>query len=100
MWGKDSLTNPVLNVQPWASVIQQTLNHQNVPEYFQRDDTMKYSAEILEEEEVLQTTTCTPTRHLHGHQRDGQQHLKWSYSPFRHWMLSWTFERTLLIYEE
>ena len=60
MWGKDSLTNSVPSVQPWASVIQQTLSHQNVPEYFQKDDTMKYSAEILEEEEVLQTTTCTP----------------------------------------
>ena len=22
------------NIQPWASVIQQTLNHQDVPEYF------------------------------------------------------------------
>ena len=60
LWGKDSLINPIPNVQPWASVTQQTLNHQEVPEYFQRDDAMKYSAEILEEEEVLQTTTCTP----------------------------------------
>ena len=59
MWGKDSLTNSVPNIQAWASVIQQTLSHQNAPDYFQRDDTMKYSAEILEEE-VLQTTTCTP----------------------------------------
>ena len=57
--GKESLKT-VPNVQPWASVIQQTLNHQDVPEYFQKDDTMKYSAEILNEEEVLQTTTCTP----------------------------------------
>ena len=53
LWGKESLSTPILNIQPWASVIQQTLNHQNVPEYFQRDDTMKYSAEILNEEEVL-----------------------------------------------
>ena len=60
LWGKESLVRPIPNIQPWASVIQQTLNHQNVPEYFQRDDTMKYSAEILDEEEVLQTTTCTP----------------------------------------
>ena len=59
MWNRDSLMNSVPNTQPWASVIQQTLNHQNVPEYFQKDDTMRYSAEILEEE-VLQTTTCTP----------------------------------------
>ena len=60
LWGKESLSTPIPNIQPWASVIQQTLNHQNVPEYFPKDDTMKYSAEILNEEEVLQTTTCTP----------------------------------------
>ena len=60
MWGKESVMRPIPNIQPWASVIQQTLNHQNVPEYFQKDDTMRYSAEILDEEEVLQTTTCTP----------------------------------------
>ena len=60
MWGKHSLVNSVPSIQPWASIIEQTLNHQNVPEYFQKDDTMKYSTEILEEEEVLQTTTCTP----------------------------------------
>ena len=59
LWGKESL-KPVPSIQPWASVIQQTLNHQDVPEYFKRDDAMKYSAEILNEEEVLQTTTCTP----------------------------------------
>ena len=60
LWGKELLSTPIPNIQPWASVIQQTLNHQNVPEYFQKDDTMRYSAEILNEEEVLQTTTCTP----------------------------------------
>ena len=60
MWGKESVVRPILNSQPWASVIQQTLNHQNVPEYFQKDDAMRYSAEISDEEEVLQTTTCTP----------------------------------------
>ena len=54
------MSTPITNIQPWASVIQQTLTHQNVPEYFQKDNTMKYSAEILDEEEVLQTTTCTP----------------------------------------
>ena len=27
---------------------------------FEKDDAMRYSAEILNEEEVLQTTTCTP----------------------------------------
>ena len=58
-WSKDSLMNSVPNLQPRASVIQQTLSHQNVPEYFQKDDVMKHSVEILEEE-VLQTTTCTP----------------------------------------
>ena len=60
LWGRESVVPPIPNVQPWASVIQQTLAHQNVPEYFQRDDSMRYSAEILDEEEVLQTTTCTP----------------------------------------
>ena len=60
LWGKESESIPIPNIQPWASVIQQTLAHQNVPEYFQKDDAMRYSAEILDEEEVLQTTTCTP----------------------------------------
>ena len=60
LWGRESVVPPIPNVQPWASVIQQTLAHQNVPEYFQKDDSMRYSAEILDEEEVLQTTTCTP----------------------------------------
>ena len=58
-WSRDSFMNSVPNVQPWASVIQQTLSHQNVPEYFQKDDAMKHSIEILEEE-VVQTTACTP----------------------------------------
>ena len=58
-WNTDSLMSSVPNLQPWASVIQQTLSHQDVPEYFQKDDTMKHSVEILEEE-MLQTTTCTP----------------------------------------
>ena len=60
LWGKESISTPIPNIQPWASVTQQTLTHQNVPEYFQKDDAMKYSAEILNEEEVLQTMTCTP----------------------------------------
>ena len=47
-------------VQPWASVIQQTLNHQEVPEYFQTDDAMKQTVEILDDEEVLEAATCTP----------------------------------------
>ena len=66
LWGKESLMRPIPNIQPWASVIQQTLSHQNVPEYFQKDDTMKCSAEILDEEEVLQTTHTK--RHLYGYQ--------------------------------
>ena len=70
MWDKNSLVNPVPNIQPWASVIQQTLSHQNVPEYFQRDDTMKYSAEILEEEEEGVTDYNLYTkRYLCGHSR-------------------------------
>ena len=58
---KKSSSDSIPRMQPWASVIQQTLGHQDVPEYFRKDDTMKHTIEILEEEEeVLQTTTCTP----------------------------------------
>ena len=32
LWGKESVSTPIPNIQPWASVIQQTLTHQNVPE--------------------------------------------------------------------
>ena len=60
MWEQKSSINPTPNVQPWASVIQQTLGNQDVPEYFQKDDTVKHTIEILAEEEVLQTTTWTP----------------------------------------
>ena len=59
IWNKDPVVNSVPNIQPWASVKQQTLSHQHVPEYFQKDETMKHSIEILEDK-VLQTTTCTP----------------------------------------
>ena len=34
MWNRDPLRNSVPNIQPWASAIQQTLSHQDVPEYF------------------------------------------------------------------
>ena len=84
LWGKGSLMKPIPNIQPWASVIQQTLSHQNVPEYFQKDDTMRYSTEILEEEEVLQTTTCTPKDIYILILKDGQPPLRWSCSHFRH----------------
>ena len=44
--------DPIPNIQPWASVSQQTLGdklgHQDVPEYFQKDETMKHTIEILE----------------------------------------------------
>ena len=59
MWQHKSV-NDVLPAIPWASVIQQTLSHQDVPEYFQKDETMRHTIEILDEEEVLQRTTCTP----------------------------------------
>ena len=52
--------DPTPYVQPWTSVIQQTLNHQEAPEYFQKDNVMKQTVEILDDEEVFQTTTCTP----------------------------------------
>ena len=65
---KTPLTDSVPTIQPWASVIQQTLTHQDVPEYFQKDDTMRHSIEIPEEE-VLQTTTCTPKGYLYGYSR-------------------------------
>ena len=55
---KAPVVDSIPSIQPWASVIQQTLTHQDVPEHFQKDDTMRHSIEILEEE-VLQTTTCT-----------------------------------------
>ena len=58
-WNKDPLMKSAPNIQPWASVSQQTLTHQDVPEHFQKGDTMRHSIEILEEE-VLQTSTCTP----------------------------------------
>ena len=83
LWGKEPISTPIPNIQPWASVIQQTLTHQNVSEYFQKDDAMKYSAEILDEEEVLQTTTCTP-KDIYTDTRDGRPLLRWNCSPFRH----------------
>ena len=36
MWTKTPLKDSVPSIQPWASVIQQTLTHQDCPEYFQR----------------------------------------------------------------
>ena len=60
LWQHESLNDGLPTIQPWTSVIQQTLNHQDVPEHFQKDKTMKHTVEILDDEEVLQTTTCTP----------------------------------------
>ena len=46
---------------PWTAWIAQVrLNEQEVPEFFRTSDAMKQTVEIVEDEEVLQTTTCTP----------------------------------------
>ena len=61
-------------MQPWASLIQLTLNNEEVAEYFQKDDTMKQTVAILDEQ-VLQTTTCTP-KDVYLDVPGGQRHLK------------------------
>ena len=46
-------------MQPWTAWISQIrLNEQEVPEFFRTSDAMKQTVEIVEDEEVLQTTTC------------------------------------------
>ena len=48
-------------MQPWTAWISQIrLSEQEVPEYFRTSDAMKQTVEIVEDEEVIQTTTCTP----------------------------------------
>ena len=48
-------------LNPWTAWISQIrLNEQEVPEFFRNSDAMKQTVEIVEDEEVLQTTTCTP----------------------------------------
>ena len=50
-----------LGLNPWTAWISQIrLNEQEVPEFFRTSDAMKQTVEIVEDEEVLQTTTCTP----------------------------------------
>ena len=50
-----------LQLNPWTAWIAQVrLNEQEVPEFFRTSDAMKQTVEIVEDEEVLQTTTCTP----------------------------------------
>ena len=50
-----------LEMNPWTAWISQIkLNEQEVPEFFRTSDAMKQTVEIVEDEEVLQTTTCTP----------------------------------------
>ena len=50
-----------LEMQPWTAWISQIrLSEQEVPEYFRTSDAMKQTVEIVEDEEVIQTTTCTP----------------------------------------
>ena len=46
---------------PWTTWISQIkLSEQEVPEFFRTSDVMKQTVEIVEDAEVLQTTTCTP----------------------------------------
>ena len=48
-------------LSPWTAWISQIrLNEQEVPEFFRTSDAMKQTVEIVEDEEILQTTTCTP----------------------------------------
>ena len=48
-------------LNPWTAWISQIrLNEQEVPEFFRTSDAMKQTVEIMEDEEILQTTTCTP----------------------------------------
>ena len=48
-------------LNPWTAWISQIrLNEQEVPEFFRTSDAMRQTVEIVEDEEVLQTTTCTP----------------------------------------
>ena len=50
-----------LEMNPWTAWISQIkLNEQEVPEFFRTSDAMKQTVEIVEDEEVLQTTSCTP----------------------------------------
>ena len=47
-------------MNPWTAWISQIkLNEQEVPEFFRTSDAMKQTVEIVEDE-VIQTTTCTP----------------------------------------
>ena len=56
---ENSITGSEMN--PWTAWISQIkLNEQEVPEFFRTSDAMKQTVEIMEDEEVLQTTTCTP----------------------------------------
>ena len=54
-------SEPGSGLNPWTAWISQIrLNEQEVPEFFRTSDAMKQTVEIVEDEEVLQTTTCTP----------------------------------------
>ena len=58
---QDRESNMGSEMNPWTAWISQIkLNEQEVPEFFRTSDAMKQTVEILEDEEVLQTTTCTP----------------------------------------
>ena len=58
---QDRQSNLGSEMNPWTAWISQIkLNEQEVPEFFRTTDAMNQMVEILEDEEVLQTTTCTP----------------------------------------
>ena len=48
-------------VVPWSNLMAQMRpNEQEVPEFFNKSESMKQTVEIIDDEEVLQTMTCTP----------------------------------------
>ena len=58
---QDRESNLGLEMNPWTAWISQIkLNDQEVPEFFRTTEAMNQTVEVLEDEEVLQTTTCTP----------------------------------------
>ena len=58
---QDNRPETGLELNPWTAWISQIrLNEQEVPEFFRTSDAMKQTVEIMDDEEILQTTTCTP----------------------------------------
>ena len=82
-------SEPGSELNPWTAWISQIrLNEQEVPEFFRTSDAMKQTVEIVEDDEVLQTTTCTP-RILTRIQRAGRWPFKMNWTHLTGWM-SWT----------